>query len=154
MDTESRNNFLHRLSNIIDDYADNYNLFNGGCCYAAAVIAKALETLRINYDVRLFQYNEIIQEVDFNSAINGNCIAHVAIAVEMNEEWRTIGDCEGVYNFFEDSGYPYSVKQYKNITPEQLLEGYMENRWNSCYDTRLNKFLSKDINNLVDAFLF
>ena len=152
MNTKNRTNFINSLNDVINEYVYNCNLFNGGCCYSAYVLTKVLEKAGIKYKVKMFQYQDVLNTNRFSAAINGNGVAHVAIAVRMNGSWKIIGSCDGIYRYFNRSGKSFKVWSYDNITPEQILEGYKNNTWNYLYNTANNRHLKKDINKVAAIY--
>ena len=153
MKTQVRNSFIKSLADVIDKYVYTCDLFNGGCCYSAYVLAKVLKEAGIKYKVKMFQYKDVLRTNEFNTAINGNGVAHVAIAVRQNREWKVFGSCDGIYNHFAFTGERFKVCTYNGITPEQLLEGYENNDWNCMYDTENNKSLVKEINKVASKYI-
>ena len=149
MKTQTRNAFITALTNVINDYVENNELFAGGCCYSAYLITSALKKAHIKYDVMMYQYQEIINVNNFNDAINGNGVSHVAVAVRYNRRKMVIGSCEGIHQYFSATGYEYKVWTYKNVDPQELLAGYKHNNWNRCWNTRLNKCIAKEIERIV-----
>lgn len=141
----NRQKFIEALNQKINDYAYNSNLFNGGCCYSAYVLAKYLKKAGIKYKVVMFQYADILNETDFNNAINGRGVSHVAIEVTYKFKKIYIGPCDGIYSYFKQTGEKFNIKKYSGISPEEILEGYRNNEWNWAYDTHCNGPLSRDI---------
>jgi hypothetical protein len=148
-----KNTYLEELDNRINRFVYNSDLFAGGCCYAAYVIAKNLKKAGIRYRTLIWQYNEILNANNFNSAINGNGVAHVAIEVKYKNRKCVIGDCRGIYRYFGISGEAFKVRTYKNISPEMILEGYKNNEWNWKYDRHNNGPLMRIINNLTEKYI-
>jgi hypothetical protein len=99
----------------------------------------------INYRTVIFQYNDILNETDFNNAINGCGVSHVAIEVVWKFRKIYIGDCSGIYRYFKSTGEKFKIMKYKDISPEEILNGYRNNEWNSLYDTHCNGPLARDI---------
>jgi len=147
-----KNHFIEELNRVINHYACNSNLFNGGCCYSAYLLAKYLNKMGISYKTVIFQYNDILNETDFNNAINGRGVSHVAIEVTYKFKKMLIGNCEGIYNYFKNTGEEFKIRKYKNINPEEILEGYRNNDWNWKYDTHCNGPLSRDIKKVYLKF--
>ena len=145
MNTETRYQFIGELTAKINEYVEEDDLFAGGCCYAAYLLAKALQTAGIKYLTTIFQYNEILNATNFNDAINGRGVSHVAIEVRMGNKPTPIGSCAGIYQFFRDTEFDYNVRKYQNVTPGELLSGYINGNWNKLYNTNMNKHLAREI---------
>ena len=141
------------LCGKIDEYVYNHDLFSGGCCYAAYVLAKNLKQLGIKYKTVLYQYDDILNETNFNNAINGHGVSHVAIEVRVGFRKYIIGDCSGILRFFDWSGYRFKIKKYTGISPEEIMEGYRNNVWNHTYNTYYNGPLMRDINKICNHYV-
>ena len=153
MNTETRYQFIGELTAKINEYVEEDDLFAGGCCYAAYLLAKALQTAGIKYLTTIFQYNEILNATNFNDAINGRGVSHVAIEVRYGLKKYIIGDCTNIYTYFKFTGEKFKVMKYTDITPEEILDGYRNNEWNWTYDVHNNSILSRDINRVVAKYL-
>ena len=153
MKTTERRRFVDDLTKVINHYVQEHSLFAGGCCYSAYLLARALKMFGIKYKTVIFQYDDILNETDFNNAINGNGVSHVAIEVRCGLKNYIIGDCTGIYRYFTWSGEKFKIKKYTGITPEEILDGYRHNEWNWTYDVHNNSILSRDINKVVVKYL-
>lgn len=153
MKTTERCNFIDDLTKVIDFYVKERSLFAGGCCYSAYLLAKAFRMFGIKYKTVIFQYDDILNETDFNNAINGEGVSHVAIEVRYGLKNYIIGDCTNIYRYFKCTGEKFKIRKYADITPEEILDGYMNNSWNWTYDVHNNSILSKDINRVVAKYL-
>ena len=152
MNTIKKIALVNELCKKINEYADDHNLFCGGCCYAAYVLAKNLKELGIEYKTVLYQYDDILNETNFNNAINGHGVSHVAIEVEIGIMRYTIGDCSGVLRFFDYSGYKFKIKKYTGISPEEIIEGYRSHDWNDENNKHYNGPLMRDINKICKKY--
>ena len=152
MNNTKKLTLVTELCGKIDEYVYNHDLFSGGCCYAAYVLAKNLKQLGIKYKTVLYQYNEILNETNFNNAINGKGVSHVTIEVEIGIMRYTIGDCSGILNFFNWYGYKFKIRKYTGISPEEIIEGYRNNKWNDTYDRHHNGPLMRDINKICNKY--
>ena len=153
MNTIKKLELVNELCKRIDEYVYNYDLFAGGCCYAAYVLAKNLKQLGIKYKTVLYQYDDILNETNFNNAINGKGVSHVAIEVEIGIMRYIIGDCSGILNFFNWYGYKFKIRKYTGISPEEIIEGYRNNIWNDKYDRHHNGPLMRDINKICNKYV-
>ena len=152
MNNNSRRCFLWELEQKINQYVKDHDLFCGGCCYSAYVLAAALKHAGIKYRTVIWQYLDILKERDFNNAINGNGISHVAIEVNVQGKKVILGDTSEITDFFNQTGYEYRIRKYDGISPEELLNGYKKNRWNIRYNTEWNKHLAKDIRQITAKY--
>lgn len=142
--------FLLELATIIENYNDKCDLFCGGCAYAAYLIADACKTLGIRYRTVMYQYQNIIQETNFTKAINGRGVAHVAIRVKYEREWKYVGSCEGIKRYFAFTCQDFTIREYRRICPDEILSGYRNNVWNTVYDrAHCNGPLTRDVRRLV-----
>ena len=145
MDNNKKIEVITEMCNLINKYVDNYNLFCGGCCFAAYLIAKYLDMFGISYTTAIFQDGDILNVINFNKAINGDGVAHVAIEVKVNGEKMFIGDCGGIYDYYQCTNEKYYLRRYHRITPMMLLKGYKNNTWNYMYNTAYNSHLSREM---------
>ena len=152
MKSTDRELLIQELNKKINEYVSNHNLFGGGCCYAAYVLAKNLKELGISYTTVMYQYKGILHSRRFNTAINGDGVAHVAIEVTYRKTKFIIGETYGIYRFFACTGERYKVCRYKNITPEMLLDGYKNNDWNWFWRTSKNGMLMRSINAIAKKY--
>ena len=134
MNTIKKLELVNELCKKINEYVYKYDLFAGGCCYAAYVLAKNLKQLGIKYKTGLDQYDDILNETNCNNAINGEGVSHVAIEVEIGIMRYTRGDCSGIRNFVNWYGYKFKSQKYTGISPEEIIEGYRNNECNDTYD--------------------
>ena len=152
MDAKKKDNVISELNEMINDWVNGHCLFAGGCCFAAYGLAWYLSKLGIKYNVVLFQYNEILNARRFSTAINGAGVCHVAIEVVYKHKKFLIGRCDGIYDYFEKTGYEYNVCRYRGITPDRILDGYMSNEWNWMWDTDNNHKLIDDIRKIAEKY--
>lgn len=147
-----KESLIRELNKKINEYNAKYNLFCGGCCFAAYTLANALTNLGIKYRTIIYQSLDIINTKNFNAAINGNGVSHVAIEVSYKGKNLVIGDCSGIIRYFEFTGYPYKVRRYRNVTPDEILSGYINNNWNILYDKKKNVPLKKVIDQIAEKY--
>jgi hypothetical protein len=76
----------------------------------------------------------------------------VAIEVVYHHRKVFIGDCEGIYRYFDFSGEKFKIKKYSDIEPEEILSGYRNNEWNDSYDVYCNGPLTRDINKIIKKY--
>lgn len=145
MDNKKKEEIINEMNMVINHYVYNCLLFAGGCCYAAYVLARYLTKLGISYNTCIFQYRSCLYEKGFKKVINGNDVSHVAIEVKVGRKKMFIGDCTGIYDYFQATGYDYKIRHYRHVAPGEILQGYRNNSWNWMYDTNNNTPLSKAI---------
>lgn len=153
MNTIKKFKLVNELCKRIDEYVHYNYLFAGGCCYAAYVLAKNLKQLGIKYNTVIYQYDDILNETNFNNAINGNGVSHVAIEVRVGFREYIIGDCSDILNFFTRCGYDFKIQKYAGINPEEILKGYRNNVWSYKYNRHCNGPLMRDINKICNKYL-
>lgn len=153
MNNNSRRCLLWELEQKINQYVNEHNLFCGGCCYSAYVLAAVLKAAGIKYRTVMWQYYDVLKEKNFNNAINGKGISHVAIEVVVSGKKVIIGDCSGIKQYFQATGYQFRVRKYADIDPEEILAGYKKNNWNIHYNTYWNKFLVRDIKEIASKYI-
>lgn len=141
-------NLLKSLNSLCKFLDDTYNVNSGGCCFLAAVIAKHLDKLGLNYDLVIYDYYEKDQA----------SIEHEVIALHKNKDisksvtgrhscshycLNLIG--AGIINDDDDNYHQYFIPDvsYKNI-----YWIYKRGSWNDCYEVRHNK----TIKNIVKEF--
>lgn len=153
MSNEKKVEVITEINNVINKYVDNYKLFCGGCCFAAYLIARYLNKLGISYTTAIFQYSDILNVINFNKAINGNGVAHVAIEVDVNGEKMFIGDCSGIYRYFQSTCEDYHIRRYHRVKPMEILKWYRNNCWNYVYNTAYNSHLSREMKKIYLKYL-
>lgn len=152
MKTKTQNSLIEELTQMLEPWIVGRCLFQGGCCFAAYGLAWYLKKLGVKYNVVLFQYSDILKAKKFSTAINGNGVCHVAIEVTYKHHKVLIGNCNGIYGYFERTGYEYNVRRYRHIDPDMLLNGYMNNEWNWMWDTDNNHKLLDDIRKVAEKY--
>ena len=145
--------FIKEINEVVNVYVNMHKLFCGGCCYAAFLIASCFDMVGIKYKTAIFQYYDILNVRNFNKAINGNGVAHVAIEVKVNGVKTVIGSCDGVYRYFNSSKEHFHIRHYSKVNPYMILEGYVNNSWNDTYNRANNISLAKDITKVLEKYL-
>lgn len=142
-----------RLIEMINDKINQYvyfkDLFAGGCCYSAYVIARSLKLAGIKYHTLIWQSQEILNVRSFNKAVHGFGCSHVAIEVKYQGRWQVIGDFSKINRYFELTKEDFNIRTYRYVKPEEILDGYNNNEWNHIYNTNNNETLSRDINKIL-----
>lgn len=143
MRTAKQNNKLFmELENLVDRYVMEKDLFCGGCCYAAAQIARGLDHKGIKYSVVVFQGNDAVNCRSLKSVCRMDGCAHVAIMVNYKHKLMCIGDTTRVVRCLNWNrmmwGEEWRARRYTKVNWRQLEACYYGNEWNDRYDTRNN----------------
>jgi hypothetical protein len=153
MKTRDAENAIGEMTDVINYYVHNYDLFSGGCCYSAYVLAKYLQKLGIKYKVVVFQYGQAYRKRRFKRAVRSGWAAHVAIEVEYENRWSIIGDCSGINAYFATNGFRFKCREYSRISPKEILNEYLHNAWNPIYDTATNDYVADDIRCIAEKYI-
>lgn len=138
MDMEHETSSLvKQIDRIVHRWDRNYDLFSGGCMFAAAVITKKLRKHNIPY--RLKYYTDW-RHPSIEEAVKHDDLVHIAVDVEVNSKRKTIG-----VNY-DRKRHMYRFKETCFRTPDQLLRLYKENRWCDYWKKSLNPKFRKEIN--------
>lgn len=148
MDSKTRKSFIKELNDKINEYVEKKNLFCGGCCYAAYLLAGVLEKTGIKYKVVLFEAVNTLTK-DFNQSINngGFGVNHVAIQVRTGLFPSIIGDTSDYKRY-----HGRKIHRYDDVTPHMLFQAYLGNTWNDLYETSNNSRLRKDIGRIYAKY--
>ena len=149
---DNNHRLFNRIDSVINEYVKTKSLFSGGCCYAAAVIAKELSSKNIPYKVAIFQQSYALRCRTLKSICKKNGCAHVAIVVNDNGKDRIIGNAERVEYYLNNFDKGWEMKVYDNIDWMQLESAYYGNEWNWAYNTSNNPHLSNDIKNVFNKY--
>ena len=153
MKPETRKNLVLSLTEKVDEYVRTKNLFSGGCCWCAYVLADIFTKLGIKYRAVLFQEFENADEHDFSNAINSGLCNHVAIEVNVGKKRVIIGDYSGITRYYKFFSIKHAIRRYRDITPKMLFDAYAWNDWNDVYDTDNNRPLKMDLYEVVNKFV-
>ena len=145
---------VRKLDEEINHYVDYDDLFQGGCCYAAYVLAENLKRLGIKYNVVIYQCYKVLNLTRFREVIKGEGIAHVGIQVEVGGKKKIIGSCEDVENWIRRHKMDCTIRTYRRISPMTLLRGYNKNNyWCRRYQTSNNSQLMEDISEIANEYI-
>lgn len=153
MKKEDKYKAIKEMADVINRYVDEKNLFSGGCCFSAYILAEYLKKLGINYKVVLYQYGIAINKKRFSTAMKTGWVGHVAIEVKYKNEKVLIGNCDRINTFFILNDLRFRCRTYSHISPERLLNEYESGVWNPYYDTVNNPFLLNDIRNIATKYI-
>ena len=146
-------NVIREMADVINRYVVEKDLFSGGCCFSAYILAEYLKKLGINYKVVLFQYGESLNKRRFSTAMRAGWVGHVAIEVRYKNRKVLIGNCDGINFFFIINNFRFRCRTYSNISPLRLLREYESGDWNLCYDTVNNFSLLNDIKSVANKYI-
>lgn len=146
---KNRTDKLNRLIDTVNFWSDNFNLFAGGCCFAAAEIAKVFEQVGIHYDVVGFLYSDSIGVRQFNCLNGTDGIGHIAIRVRLNGKYVFIGDASKTAAFFDINQIEWEQHVYHNVNSKDLEYMYNNNSWNVMWQTFLNKHFINVIKGII-----
>ena len=153
MKAETRKIIVWSLANKVNEYVREKNLFSGGCCWCAYVLADIFTKLGIKYRAVLFQEFENADEHDFSNAINSGLCNHVAIEVNVGKKRVIIGDYSGITRYYKFFSIKHAIRRYRDITPKMLFDAYAWNDWNDVYCTDNNRPLKMDLYEVVNKFV-
>ena len=144
---------IYELNAKMNEFVKKKNLFNGGCCYSAFVLAQILQKFGIKYRTVLFQEYALANENDFEAAINDEDCVHIAIEVFVGGKYVIIGDCSSIINFFNKFDIKHAERRYLGITPQMLKTAYYSNDWNTVYDTANNRPFFNEMNKIANKYM-
>ena len=130
------------LNDVVTMHRELNNLFRGGCCFAASVIANECEKHDIPYKVISYKGDYCPKNTTLGQLAHDCELAHVAI------------DIDGTIIGGEVSASWYDlVKDYhENVSSADLHEIYINNIWNNRYNTELNETIKQDIEMVFSMF--
>ena len=154
MNAEKRKALIYELNAKVNEFVKEKNLFCGGCCFSAFVLAEIFQKFGIKYRTVLFQEYALANVRDFDTAINDDedC-AHVAIEVFVGGKYLIIGDYSKLSKYFEEFEVKYALCRYCGITPKMLKTAYYLNEWNPAYDTANNPQFFCEMNEIADKYM-
>lgn len=156
MDTKTINNLIKELDDKITYYAENENLFCGGCCFSAYLLAKGLEKLGIKYSVIMYQNGDNWNTNKFDKVCAGNGCGHVAICTVYKHKKMILGFNEYIDNLLEmglNMTGVWMKREYRTIKSVNLYRTYYTNMWNWRWDIRKNTKLKKEINAIFEKYM-
>lgn len=131
---------VYDLDFMLNIWHMSRNLFHGGCCLAAALVAGELEQRGLEYKVVVFTDSNLGKYKDnINKIANDDLVLHVAIELETSDTGETLilgGD-------YENPGYVHG--EYVRTCAKSLLYAYRHNQWNNHYNKKHNPDLIKAI---------
>lgn len=144
---------IYELNAKMNEFVKEKNLFSGGCCYSAFVLAQILQKFGIKYRTVLFQEYALAKESDFDVAINDEDCVHIAIEVFVGGKYIIIGNCDTLYRYFNSNGIVHKLRRYCGITPQILKTAYYSNDWNTIYDTANNRPFFNEMNKIANKYM-
>lgn len=139
--SEQKKELIKDINNIVFTHVVYHDLYHGGCCFSAGVIAQHLEEKKIPYKVICYKpsYNK---DKKLQSIAEKSECCHVTIEIDGEQ----IGD-----EYFTDDGYGLDEIQL-DMSSQELFDVYENNAWNSHYDTSNNKVFKSDIDKVFSLF--
>lgn len=145
---------IKELNEICKRLDDRYDINSGGCCYLAYLIAKHLDKLGIQYELKIFDsfYRDtraINEEVRFKKC--NNTSDSVVGPYSCNHYYIhiiNIGDVNDAYDDFYDKQL-FSITKIKATNIRWI---YKLGNWNDCYNTKHNRYVSKIINKFFKKY--
>lgn len=149
MTTKERQEYILKLDKVVRRWRYKSDLFCGGCCFSAAVIASLLEKKGIGYKVICWESNWLNDGTDVKSLkdiiMDYGC-GHIAIQVILNKKNYIIGG-----DFYHER--ITKVRTFSKIKSGELSEydslGANNGRWNHRYNRSLNNRFINVLNNAV-----
>lgn len=131
---------LKDLSNSLDTFLKKFHhdfkLFDGGCAYAAYIIAEHLEENSLPFEVMVYHSGPNASSKNIHSLAKQELITHINIILDNLE----LG---GDLNQFMDQ---HRLTKFKTkLTSEELWDLYESSTWNGEYDESHNEELEKEI---------
>lgn len=128
--TENLSELASRLNNLCNDLNQQFHVNWGGCCYIAHCITKLLELDNVKYSVIVFDDECILMRCkSFNDLPRS--MAHYAIMLGSGVDTECTINCK-------ESDYDLYFKTF-DTTSQDLLDHYLDNDWNSYYETEHNQ---------------
>lgn len=128
--TENLSELASRLNNLCNDLNQQFHVNWGGCCYIAHCITKLLELDNVKYSVIVFDDECILMRCkSFNDLPRS--MAHYAIILGSGVDTECTINCK-------ESDYDLYFKTF-DTTSQDLLDHYLDNDWNSYYETEHNQ---------------
>jgi len=153
MKHEKKRLLIWELANKVDEFVSKKDLFCGGCCFSAFVLAEILNKFGIKYRTVLFQSYDLIHEHDFEIAVNSDDCDHVAIEVTLDGKQVIIGNYSSITDYYNIFDVKHVARRYRGITPEMLKKAYYWNSWNPLYKTENNLPFRNEMNKIADKYL-
>ena len=131
-----------RLNSLCKKLDKAFNINYGGCCYVAYCIARLLEKDNFNFSLVVFdRKHELKKFVELSELPEP--MDHYAIIIESDDVSNGINCCEDNYdNFYQDF----------KVSSEHILEYYLNNIWNSDYNTINNVYIKSLIERVYYEF--
>ena len=142
------------LNDLCLQLDDNFNINNGGCCYVAYEIAKHLDQLGIEYELRIYDdYNKnekAINEEVRNKRCNKSHSTSVVRYYSCTHYFLFIRGAGPINEGdFSDHYNRYSIS---NIDHKHIKWIYKNGLWNDIYQTNNNILIKKLIKLYFDEY--
>ena len=149
MTTKERQEYILKLDKVVRRWRYKSDLYCGGCCFSASVIASLLEKKGIGYKVICWESNWQSDSTNVKSLkdiIMDYSCGHIAIQVILNKKKYIIGG-----DFYHER--ITKVRTFSKIKSGELSEydslGANNGVWNHYYNRKLNNRFINVLNNAV-----
>lgn len=131
-----------RLNSLCKNLDEFFDINYGGCCYVAYCIARLLEKDNFNFSLVVFdkryELKKFVELSDLPEPMD-----HYAIIIESDDASICINCDEDNYDdFYQDF----------RVSSKNILDYYLNNRWNSCYNTVNNVYIKSLIERVYYEF--
>lgn len=132
-----------RLNSLCKKLNKSFSINYGGCCYVAYCIARLLEKDNFNFSLIVFDSkHELKKFVELSELPEP--MDHYAIIIEADDVSSDINCYEDNYdNFYQDF----------KVSSEDILNYYLNNKWNSCYNPINNIYVKSLIELVYNEFI-
>lgn len=142
--------FLIKLNNLCETLDRNYDINSGGCCFISYLIAKNLKKFGIKYSFIVYDGDDVLPKTAFKKLVFRKIIKtkERILKHSCNHYCITVGNF--IINQGDFTKRYYSCYCCACINPEEIEYIYKVGCWNSYYDTRNNKEITKIIENFFN----
>lgn len=137
------------LNDLCLQLDDNFNINNGGCCYVAYEIARHLDKLGIEYELKIYDDYNKNQEAINKEIITKHC--------NKCKDTSIVGlhSCNHYFLFIKGAGSIneerenfYNCNKYSisNINHKHIKWVYRHGLWNDTYQVANNSIIKKLVN--------
>lgn len=132
-----------RLNSLCKKLNESFYINYGGCCYVAYCIARLLEKDNFNFSLVVFdnryELKKFIELSDLPETMD-----HYAIIIESDDLSNSGINCD-------EDDFDESFQDFK-VSSEHILEYYLNNKWNSDYNTINNVYVKSLIERVYYEF--
>lgn len=136
---------LNCINATLNYWALNYDLFNGGCVYAAAVTAGILERYKIHYEIVGYVPEDTPNGTVLGKVVDDDILCHLAVEVDGKELGVEIRDED-----IEENGLKKVV--FKEVSGS-LYEIYEDGEWDTDGEDRWTPDLNEEFKEDMEQVL-